>query len=82
MIAHGKAPFAPHNSARRVVWIWNEVGELLFVRLPSCRSFREAARTVAEHCRELVTCTDAVLDVCDPLPFLGLHYMQVGPPFL
>ena len=78
VISHGKAPFTPHSSARRVVWIWNEVGELLCSRLPACRSFREAARTAVENCQELLTCTDAVLDASDPLPFLGLHYMQVG----
>ena len=74
---YGKAPYKPHSSAREVVWIWNEVGELLFGRLPACRSLSEAAHALTETARLLVSSVDAVLDPADPLPFLGLHYMQV-----
>ena len=74
---YGKAPYKPHSSAREVVWIWNEVGELLFGRLPACRSLSEAAHALTETARLLLSSVDAVLDPADPLPFLGLHYMQV-----
>jgi len=78
VLEHGKAPFKPHSSARRVVWLWNEVGELLFSCLPACRSVREALQTVYDKFHILASSTDAVMDAADPLPFLGLHYMQVN----
>lgn len=74
---YGKAPYKPLSSARDVVWIWNEFGELLFGRLPACKSLSEAAHALTETVRLLLSSMDAVLDPADPLPFLGLHYMQV-----
>jgi hypothetical protein len=77
LLASHRAPLKPLSSARPVVWLWNEVGELLLRQLPRCRSPAAAARTVAAKLAILWTSTDAVLDPADPLPFLGLHYMQV-----
>lgn len=79
MYEYGKAPYKPNSSAKQVVWIWNELGELAFGRLPHCRSLREAERAVRVTASLLWNSVDAVLDSADPLPFLGLHYMQVRP---
>jgi hypothetical protein len=73
----GTAPIKPLASARPVVWVWNEVGELLLWRLPAARSAAAAWAAVKEKAAVLWRSTDAVLDAADPLPFLGLHYMQV-----
>ncbi|BDA48532.1 hypothetical protein COCOBI_12-2120 [Coccomyxa sp. Obi] len=77
VIDYGKAPFVPHSSARRVIWIWNEVAELFFKHLPQSRSLVDVARILRIWTHEMADSTDALLDPCDPLPFLGLHYMQV-----
>ena len=73
----GRAPLKPLKSARPVVWFWNEVGELLLSQLPKCRSLQAAWEATAFKAKTLWQSTDAVLDPADPLPFLGLHYMQV-----
>lgn len=73
----GKAPYKPHSSARQVVWIWNEIGELVFGKLPKCKSLGDATQRVRETARLLMNSVDAVLDPADPLPFLALHYQQV-----
>ncbi len=78
VIDYGKAPFVPHSSARRVIWIWNEVVELFFKHLPQSRSIVDVLRILRIWAHEMGDSTDALLDSCDPLPFLGLHYMQVG----
>ena len=75
----GKAPYRPHSSAKQVIWIWHEIGELVFGRLPKCRSLGQAGQAVRETADLLWSSVDAVLDPADPLPFLGLHYMQVMP---
>lgn len=67
----------PLKSARPVVWFWNEVGELLLSQLPKCRSLRAARQAIISRMATLWRSADAVLDPADPLPFLGLHYMQV-----
>ena len=59
------------------MWLWNEVGELLFGRLPRCRSLANVWAAITEKAGILVSSKDALLDAADPLPFLGLHYMQV-----
>ncbi len=78
LLDSGRAPLKPLPSARRVVWAWNEAGELLFGRLPRCRTLGSAWAAVREKSEVLLTSKDALLDAADPLPFLGLHYMQVG----
>ena len=78
LLDSGRAPLKPLASARSVVWLWNEVGELLFGRLPRCRSLGEAWAAAREKAGVLARSKDALLDAADPLPFLGLHYMQVG----
>lgn len=78
VLEYGKAPFKPHSSALRVVWLWNEVGELLFSCLPACCSVREVLQVIYDKCHILASSTDAVLDAADPLPFLGVQYMQVN----
>ena len=76
----GKAPYRPHSSAKQVIWIWHEIGELVFGQLPKCRSLGQAGQAVRDTADLLWSSVDAVLDPADPLPFLGLHYMQVMPP--
>ncbi|CAK0738655.1 hypothetical protein CVIRNUC_001074 [Coccomyxa viridis] len=73
----GKAPYRPHSSAKQVIWIWHEIGELVFGQLPKCRSLGQAGQAVRDTADLLWSSVDAVLDPADPLPFLGLHYMQV-----
>ena len=75
----GKAPYRPHSSARQVIWIWHEIGELVFGKLPKCGSLGQAGQAIKEAADLLWSSVDAVLDPADPLPFLGLHYMQVMP---
>lgn len=73
----GRAPLKPLKSARPVVWFWNEVGELLLSQFTKSRSLRWAWQAAVFKAKTLWRSTDAVLDPADPLPFLGLHYMQV-----
>ncbi len=60
-----------------MIWIWNEVGELVFGELPKCRSLGQAWRSVKDRAQLLLSSVDALLDPADPLPFLALHYQQV-----
>ena len=80
----GKAPYKPLSSAKQVIWIWNEVGELVFGELPKCRSLGQAWWSIRDRAQLLLSSVDALLDPADPLPFLALHYQQVqalGPPY-
>ena len=78
VIDYGKAPFVPRSNARRVIWVWNEVVELFFKHLPQSRSLVDVLRILRIWGHEMAASADALLDPCDPLPFLGLHYMQVA----
>ncbi|CAL5223879.1 g6471 [Coccomyxa viridis] len=73
----GKAPYKPLSNAKQVIWIWNEVGELIFGELPKCKSLGQAWQSVKDRAQLLFSSVDALLDPADPLPFLALHYQQV-----
>ena len=73
----GSAPVQPLPNSRPVHWVWNEVGELFFSALPHAKSLGSAAHAVSTTAIRLLGGVDAVLDDADPLPFLGLHYVQV-----
>ena len=74
----GKAPYKPHSSARQVVWIWNEIGELVFREAAQVQEPRAGlAERERNRAQLLLSSVDALLDPADPLPFLALHYQQV-----
>lgn len=84
VLASGKAPILPLPGSRPVYWLWNELGELAFGTLPRARFWawqgvRAACQAVRDTGARLAGGVDAVLDPEDPLPFLALHYGQVGP---
>ena len=55
----------PYRNSPPTYWFWNEIAVLL-----TGGDFQEWKKTVLEG-------VDAVFDPSDPLPFLGLHYMQI-----